>query len=146
MRARCGNRSSDASQGYRVLLYNGFASGTETNKVMQEPARCPQGPPELASAPWFTLGPLSRLSDICATRSLHEQLFTARRTCDSAPGCTLQLEHPCGAQHAHLASDDTIVPCRSLPHLPEDDTGLPHILEHTSLCGSNRFPFVIPFS
>lgn len=54
--------------------------------------------------------------------------------------------HPCGALHLHLASDD--------PHRcfmvgfrtpPDDDTGLPHILEHTTLCGSRRYPVRDPF-
>ena len=28
---------------------------------------------------------------------------------------------------------------------PDDDTGLPHILEHSVLCGSDKFPLKDPF-
>lgn len=51
-----------------------------------------------------------------------------------------------GARHFHLAADD--------PHnafmvafltVPQDSTGVAHILEHTSLCGSRRYPVRDPF-
>ena len=51
-----------------------------------------------------------------------------------------------GARHLHLAADD--------PHnafmvafltVPQDSTGVAHILEHTSLCGSRRYPVRDPF-
>ncbi|MBF0369034.1 MAG: insulinase family protein [Magnetococcales bacterium] len=51
-----------------------------------------------------------------------------------------------GARHLHLAADD--------PHnaflvafltLPQDSTGIAHILEHTALCGSTRYPVRDPF-
>ncbi|MFZ1641477.1 MAG: insulinase family protein [Candidatus Contendobacter sp.] len=51
-----------------------------------------------------------------------------------------------GARHLHLAADD--------PHnafmvafltVPPDSTGVAHILEHTSLCGSQRYPVRDPF-
>ncbi len=51
-----------------------------------------------------------------------------------------------GARHLHLATED--------PHnaflvgfltIPQDSTGVAHILEHTSLCGSARFPVRDPF-
>ncbi|MBF0284315.1 MAG: insulinase family protein [Magnetococcales bacterium] len=51
-----------------------------------------------------------------------------------------------GAQHLHLEAAD--------PHnaflvafltVPEDDTGVAHILEHTALCGSERYPVRDPF-
>ncbi len=53
---------------------------------------------------------------------------------------------PTGARHIHLASDD--------PHnaflvafltVPKDSSGVAHILEHTALCGSRRFPVRDPF-
>ena len=28
---------------------------------------------------------------------------------------------------------------------PEDETGVPHIIEHTTLCGSDKFPVKDPF-
>ena len=51
-----------------------------------------------------------------------------------------------GARHVHLAADD--------PHnafmvafltVPQDSTGVAHILEHTALCGSRRYPVRDPF-
>ncbi len=51
-----------------------------------------------------------------------------------------------GARHLHLAADD--------PHnafmvafltVPQDSTGVAHILEHTALCGSQRYPVRDPF-
>jgi len=50
------------------------------------------------------------------------------------------------ARHLHLAADD--------PHnafmvafltVPQDSTGIAHILEHTALCGSQRYPVRDPF-
>ncbi len=51
-----------------------------------------------------------------------------------------------GAQHFHIAADDPnnvfLVGFRTVP---EDSTGVAHILEHTALCGSERFPVRDPF-
>ncbi len=75
--------------------------------------------------------------------------FILQRRC---PIAALRLElqdylHPkTGARHLHLASDD--------PHnaflvafltVPQDSTGVAHILEHTVLCGSRRYPVRDPF-
>ncbi len=50
------------------------------------------------------------------------------------------------ARHFHLGSDDSnnafLVAFRTVP---EDSTGVAHILEHTSLCGSRKFPVRDPF-
>ena len=55
-------------------------------------------------------------------------------------------QHACGAIHHHLACDDEhrafVVAFRTVP---DDSTGLPHILEHTTLCGSQRYPVRDPF-
>lgn len=51
-----------------------------------------------------------------------------------------------GAQHFHLASDHPenvfLVAFRTVPM---DSTGVAHILEHTALCGSERYPVRDPF-
>jgi len=51
-----------------------------------------------------------------------------------------------GAPHIHLASDDDqnafMVAFRTVPM---DSTGVAHILEHTTLCGSKRYPVRDPF-
>ena len=51
-----------------------------------------------------------------------------------------------GARHIHLAADDDqnafLV---AFLTVPQDSTGVAHILEHTALCGSKRFPVRDPF-
>ena len=51
-----------------------------------------------------------------------------------------------GAQHVHIASDNSenvfLVALRTVPH---DSKGVAHILEHTALCGSERYPVRDPF-
>lgn len=51
-----------------------------------------------------------------------------------------------GAMHYHLAADNPEnVFMVALRTVPEDSTGVAHILEHTALCGSRRFPVRDPF-
>jgi hypothetical protein len=51
-----------------------------------------------------------------------------------------------GAQHIHLASDNKEnVFLVALRTVPEDSTGVAHILEHTALCGSEKYPVRDPF-
>ncbi len=54
-----------------------------------------------------------------------------------------------GAQHIHLSPQNTgdaenvfLVALRTVPH---DSTGVAHILEHTALCGSKKYPVRDPF-
>ncbi|OQW96885.1 MAG: hypothetical protein BWK77_03305 [Verrucomicrobia bacterium A1] len=59
---------------------------------------------------------------------------------------TRLIHRKSGARLLHLAAADPenlfAVAFRTPP---EDDTGLPHILEHTVLCGSRRYPVKDPF-
>ncbi len=59
----------------------------------------------------------------------------------------VELEHlASGAQLLHLHNDDTEnLFSITFPTPPSDDTGLPHILEHAVLAGSQRFPVREPF-
>lgn len=51
-----------------------------------------------------------------------------------------------GARHYHLAADnDENVFLVALRTLPMDSTGVAHILEHTALCGSEKYPVRDPF-
>ncbi|RWS26152.1 Presequence protease-like protein [Leptotrombidium deliense] len=51
-----------------------------------------------------------------------------------------------GAQHLHIARDDmNNAFAVSLRTTPTDDTGVAHILEHISLCGSTKYPIRDPF-
>ena len=58
-----------------------------------------------------------------------------------------ELEHEAtGARHIHISSNDTENTfCVLFKTLPEDSTGAAHILEHTVLCGSKKFPVRDPF-
>ena len=51
-----------------------------------------------------------------------------------------------GAQHIHIGSDnDENVFLVALRTVPRDNTGVAHILEHTALCGSRKYPVRDPF-
>ena len=51
-----------------------------------------------------------------------------------------------GARHFHLASEDSNnVFSIGFATVPQDSTGVAHILEHTSLCGSKKYPVRDPF-
>ena len=58
-----------------------------------------------------------------------------------------ELEHErCGARILHLhANDPENLFSISFPTPPPDDTGVPHIIEHSVLSGSERFPVRDPF-
>ncbi|MGE0670191.1 MAG: insulinase family protein [Parachlamydiales bacterium] len=56
------------------------------------------------------------------------------------------LHMPSGAQIMHIANDDPEnFFCLSFKTLPTSSNGVAHILEHTALCGSKRFPVKDPF-
>lgn len=51
-----------------------------------------------------------------------------------------------GAQHIHITADNTEnVFLVALRTVPKDSTGVAHILEHTALCGSEKYPVRDPF-
>ena len=51
-----------------------------------------------------------------------------------------------GAEHYHMQADDPQnVFFVALRTVPMDDTGVAHILEHTTLCGSEKYPVRDPF-
>ncbi|MBP7073997.1 MAG: insulinase family protein [Rhabdochlamydiaceae bacterium] len=59
----------------------------------------------------------------------------------------IELEHEkCGAKVLHLACDDPEnLFCLSFQTLPNSSNGVAHILEHTVLCGSRKYPVKDPF-
>jgi Zn-dependent M16 (insulinase) family peptidase len=59
----------------------------------------------------------------------------------------LRLEHDkTGAEYLHVARDDkNNVFAINFKTNPTDRTGLPHILEHVTLCGSEKYPVRDPF-
>ena len=63
-----------------------------------------------------------------------------RQTIESLNITVEQFEHKkTGAMHYHLAADNSEnVFLVALRTVPQDSTGVAHILEHTALCGSER--------
>lgn len=56
------------------------------------------------------------------------------------------IHEPSGAQVLHLANEDLEnLFCLSFKTLPKTSNGVAHILEHTVLCGSEKFPIKDPF-
>lgn len=69
---------------------------------------------------------------------------------DFVPALNLRVEdyehRVTGARHLHLGcEDDNNVFMVAFMTEPQDSTGVAHILEHTSLCGSEKFPVRDPF-
>jgi hypothetical protein len=56
-----------------------------------------------------------------------------------------KLVHPSGATLLHLDKDDTKTFSVGFKTFPRNSTGIPHILEHLSLCGSEKYPVRDPF-
>lgn len=84
------------------------------------------------------------VTDLSKYPKLGEQLhgFTLKRT-KHVPELQLtaiHLEHRrTGAEYLHVAREDkNNVFSVGFKTNPPDDTGVPHILEHTTLCGSKR--------
>ncbi len=62
--------------------------------------------------------------------------------------CTLRelVHEPSGAMVVHIENDDPEnLFCLSFKTLPDSSNGAPHILEHTVLCGSRKYPVKDPF-
>jgi Zn-dependent M16 (insulinase) family peptidase len=59
----------------------------------------------------------------------------------------IEMEHaPTGARHIHIGNDDRENTFSvAFKTVPTDSTGVAHILEHTVLCGSRKFPVRDPF-
>lgn len=56
------------------------------------------------------------------------------------------LHEPTGARHIHIACpDDDNAFSVAFPTVPQDSTGIAHILEHVVLAGSERYPVRDPF-
>lgn len=73
--------------------------------------------------------------------------FLRQQRIDSLNINIQEFEHiATGASHIHLASDQTEnVFLVALKTMPQDSSGVAHVLEHTALCGSEKFPVRDPF-
>lgn len=78
---------------------------------------------------------------------IHGFAVTGRRPLPELEGVLWQLEHrKSGAKLVWLdRPDDNRTFCITFRTPPEDDTGVFHILEHTVLGGSERYPVKEPF-
>ncbi|MEQ8952957.1 MAG: peptidase M16, partial [Gammaproteobacteria bacterium] len=91
-------------------------------------------------------------SDSASKPTLNTQThpaFELRRT-EEIPSLNIQMEEyvhrKTGAVHYHMKSDfDENVFLVAFRTVPSDSTGVAHILEHTALCGSEKYPVRDPF-
>ena len=57
-----------------------------------------------------------------------------------------ELRHDLGGRHVHIArADDNLAFTVLFPTVPQDSTGVAHILEHIVLSGSQKYPLKTPF-
>ena len=70
------------------------------------------------------------------------------RVLDEIPAKVYELKHEgCGAELLYIDREDsnkTFAIAFATP--PENDTGVPHIIEHSVLCGSKKYPLKDPFA
>ncbi|CAH8661772.1 unnamed protein product [Schistosoma rodhaini] len=90
---------------------------------------------------------IGKVENLAANKLLHG--FRLKRSFEVSELRLLaaELEHQkSGAKYLHLARDDPnktfSVQLRTVPH---DDSGVFHVLEHTVLCGSQKYPCRDPF-
>ncbi|MDQ4143261.1 MAG: insulinase family protein [Actinomycetota bacterium] len=85
---------------------------------------------------------LDRTTDLRPGDRLDGYVVTRTEPLEHLDGTFLELKHErTGARHIHIATrDDNNVFVVLLPTPPKDSTGVPHILEHVALSGSERFP------
>ncbi|KAL5249822.1 hypothetical protein ACHWQZ_G018595 [Mnemiopsis leidyi] len=88
-----------------------------------------------------------RLCSYYAGEKLHGYTITSVEKVQDFNLISLELIHDkTGARHCHVIKDDSNN-CFSVAFAttPKDDSGVAHILEHTVLCGSTKYPIRDPF-
>ena len=85
--------------------------------------------------------------DLTPHQNLHGFTVRSRETLPEIDGTAYVLDHEkSGARLLYLANDDANKAFSiSFKTPPADDTGVFHILEHSVLCGSRKFPVKEPF-
>lgn len=80
-------------------------------------------------------------------QNIHGFVVKRVRRSDELKGTMYELEHTrTGAQLAWLDNNEkNKLFCISFKTTPEDSTGVFHIIEHTVLCGSDKYPVKEPF-
>ena len=78
---------------------------------------------------------------------VHGFKVLSRETVDEVSSVAYEMEHiKSGARLFYLSNDDdNKVFSISFRTPPEDDTGVAHIVEHSTLCGSRKYPLKEPF-
>lgn len=89
----------------------------------------------------------SAKSQLMVGDELHGYRVNRVELIEEISATAIELHHESsGSQHLHVArEDDNNFFSVTLRTTPKDDTGVPHILEHLALCGSERFPCRDPF-
>lgn len=76
----------------------------------------------------------------------HFELVTSELVLERQLTCSVYRHIATGAEVLSVdADDDNKVFSCNFRTLPKDDTGVPHILEHSVLCGSRKYPLKEPF-
>ncbi|KAL6716506.1 Mitochondrial presequence protease [Lecanora helva] len=93
---------------------------------------------------------LASVTDISGAKpgeNIHGFSLKRKRHVPELQLTAFDLEHDkTGAEYLHVERDDqNNVFSIGFKTNPPDDTGVPHILEHTTLCGSQRYPVRDPF-
>ena len=85
--------------------------------------------------------------DLSIDQKLHGFTVRTREELPEIDGTAFVLDHgKSGAKLLYLQNDDTNKAFSiSFKTPPADDTGVFHILEHSVLCGSDKFPVKEPF-
>ncbi len=74
--------------------------------------------------------------------------YLTEEVCDlpEMQGTLVLLRHENGARHAHVQrEDDNLAFGVTFPTVPQDSSGVAHILEHNVLMGSEKYPVADPF-
>ncbi|MDD3252499.1 MAG: insulinase family protein [Lachnospiraceae bacterium] len=87
------------------------------------------------------------MNQLDAIRALDAYRIVEHKTIEELQSEGVVLEHKKTKARLFLLSndDENKVFCIGFRTPPNDDTGLPHILEHSVLCGSEKFPLKDPF-
>ncbi|CAF23995.1 insulinase family protein [Candidatus Protochlamydia amoebophila] len=91
---------------------------------------------------------ISKHSRLNAVGQIYQQFELVKAVEIPELQCFLRelVHQPTGAMIMHIENEDPEnLFCLSFKTLPEDSSGVAHILEHTVLCGSEKFPVKDPF-
>lgn len=90
---------------------------------------------------------MSSLKDFEVGDQIGGYKITRKEPLDHLQGTYYEIDHEkTGARHIHVAMpDDNNAFIVAFPTVPQDSTGIAHILEHAVLAGSERYPVKDPF-